>query len=82
LIGEIAKDHDYFGVYSQRRNIQTLISFYGDANIWRSEAIIILQLRFDDILTAKSILKIVSSYILFVMSILISLVHNMNIVMS
>jgi hypothetical protein len=40
------------------------------------KAIIILQLRYDDILTVMSILKIVSSYRLFVMSILISLCHN------
>jgi hypothetical protein len=44
--------------------------------LWRSEAIIMLQLHYNDILTVMSILKIVSSYLLFVMSILISLVHN------
>jgi hypothetical protein len=37
--------------------------------LWRSKAIIILQLRYNDILTVMSILKIVSSYLLFVMSI-------------
>jgi hypothetical protein len=50
------------------------------AILWRSKAIItILQLRYNDILTVMSILKIVSSvssYLLFVMSILISLCHN------
>jgi hypothetical protein len=43
--------------------------------VWRFKAIIILQLRYNDILTVL-ILKIVSSYLLFVMSILISLCHN------
>jgi hypothetical protein len=50
---------------------------------WRSKAIIILQLRYNDIsmrynviLSAMSILKTVSSYLLFVMSILNTLCHN------
>jgi hypothetical protein len=46
------------------------------ASVWRSKAIIILQLRYNDILTVMSILKIVNSYLLFVMSKFISLCHN------
>jgi hypothetical protein len=47
--------------------------------VWRSKAVIILQLRYNnDILTVTcmSILKIVRSYLLFVMSILNTLCHN------